>query len=214
MPSGTSAKRLVADGYDNMGDIYLEKLRDKRRTEIMDYVDEATEGLADGSRVLDLGCGAGTPYAEYLNERFDVVGVDISQRQLALARGYVPGATFLLADMATLPFGNATFAAITALYSIIHVPREEHAALFARLRELLEPGRRLFAVLGRNDWVATESDWLDSGVGMYWSHFDADTNLRLVEDAGFRVLKSDLVPDPIGGGHLCVLAEAPTETPA
>jgi SAM-dependent methyltransferase len=135
------------------------------------------------------------------------VGVDISQRQLALARGFVPNATFLLADLASLPLGNATFRAITALYSIIHVPREEHAALFARLWELLEPGCRLFAVLGRSDWVASEADWLDSGVDMYWSHFDADTNLRLVGDAGFHVLRSEIVADPIGGGHLYVLAE-------
>ena len=209
MPSGSSLKRLVADGYDNMGDVYLDRLRGKRRPEITQYIDQATEGLDDGARVLDLGCGAGTPYVEYLSARFDVVGVDISQRQLALARGFVPKASFLLADMATLPFGRATFAAMTALYSIIHVPREEHEALFARMLELLEPGRQLFAVMGRNDWVDSESNWLDSGVGMYWSHFDADTNLRLVEEAGFRIIRSDIVPDPLGGAHLFVLAEKP-----
>ena len=207
MPSGTSAKRLVADGYDNMGDVYLDRLRGKRRPEITAFVDEAVEGLPEGTRVLDLGCGGGRPYSEYLSARFDVVGVDISQRQLAMARGFVPEATFLLADMASLPFGNATFGAITALYSIIHLPRAEHAALFSRIRELLEPGGRVFGVMGQSDWVASESDWLDSGVEMYWSHFDADTNLRLVGDAGFRVIRSQIVPDPIGGGHLYVLAE-------
>ena len=207
MPSGTSAKRLVADGYDNMGDVYLDRLRGKRRPEITAFVDEAVEGLPEGTRVLDLGCGAGRPYSEYLSARFDVVGVDISQRQLVLARGFLPDAAFLLADMASLPFGNATFGAITALYSIIHLPRAEHAALFSRIRELLEPGGRVFGVMGQSDWVASESDWLDSGVEMYWSHFDADTNLRLVGDAGFRVIRSQIVPDPIGGGHLYVLAE-------
>ncbi|MCI0890078.1 MAG: methyltransferase domain-containing protein [Chloroflexi bacterium] len=207
MPSGTSAKRLVADGYDNMGDVYLDRLRGKRRPEITAFVDEAVEGLPEGTSVLDLGCGAGRPYSEYLSARFDVVGVDISQRQLAMARGFLPDAAFLLADMASLPFGNATFGAITALYSIIHLPRAEHAALFSRIRELLEPGGRVFGVMGQSDWVASESDWLDSGVEMYWSHFDADTNLRLVGDAGFRVIRSQIVPDPIGGGHLYVLAE-------
>ena len=207
MPSGTSAKRLVADGSDNMGDVYLDRLRGKRRPEITAFVDEAVEGLPEGTRVLDLGCGGGRPYSEYLSARFDVVGVDISQRQLAMARGFLPDAAFLLADMASLPFGNATFGAITALYSIIHLPREEHAALFSRIRELLEPGGRVFGVMGQSDWVASESDWLDSGVEMYWSHFDADTNLRLVGDAGFRVIRSQIVPDPIGGGHLYVLAE-------
>ncbi len=77
MPSGSSLKRLVADGYDNMGDVYLDRLRGKRRPEVTQYIDRATEGLDDGSRVLDLGCGAGRPYVEYLSDRFDVVCVDI-----------------------------------------------------------------------------------------------------------------------------------------
>ena len=207
MPSGGSLKRLVADGYDSMADVYLDRLRGKRSPEITQYIDQATEGLDDGARVLDLGCGAGKPYVEYLSARFDVVGVDISQRQLALAHRFVRRASFLLADMATLPFGSATFAAITILYSIVHVPREEHESLFARLHQLLAPGRRLFAVMGRTDWVGKESDWLGSGVDMYWSHFDADTNLRMVEAAGFHVLKSEQVADPIGGAHPFVLAE-------
>ena len=63
MPSGSSLKRLVADGYDNMGDVYLDRLRGKRRPEITDYVDQATEGLPDGSRVhaiIPPGCRNGT----------------------------------------------------------------------------------------------------------------------------------------------------------
>jgi hypothetical protein len=28
---------------------------------------------------------------------------------------------------------------------------------------------------------------------MYWSHFDADTNRRLFQDAGFSLLEADVV---------------------
>ena len=209
MPSLTSAsaKRLVANGYDQIAAKYQEWRKRSPKDDMVAHLDRVTEGLSDGNRVLDLGCGSGLPYGQYLSERFDVVGVDISPGQLKLGRELESGPAFLLADMASLPFGNATFGAITALYSIIHLPRAEHAALFSRIRELLEPGGRVFGVMGQSDWVASESDWLDSGVEMYWSHFDADTNLRLVGDAGFRVIRSQIVPDPIGGGHLYVLAE-------
>jgi len=207
MLDSATVKRRVAEGYDGMADVYLERLRGKRRPEVDAYIDDATAGLAEGARVLDLGCGAGRPHTEYISQRFGAIGVDISRRQLALARGFVPDADFLLADMASLPFGEASFDAITVLYSVIHVPRDEHAALFSGLYALLAPGRRLFVVMGQTDWVGKESDWLGSGVEMYWSHFDADSNRQLVADAGFRVLKSELVPDPIGGHHLFVLAE-------
>jgi len=41
-----------------------------------------------------------------------VTGVDLSARQLALARGYVPGADFNQADMATIDLPIASLAAV------------------------------------------------------------------------------------------------------
>jgi hypothetical protein len=99
------------------------------------------------------------------------------------------------------------FDAIVALYSIIHVPRERHAALFAELRELLRPGRRLLAVLGQNDWEGSESDWLIEGADMWWSHYDAAAYRRMLPEVGLKIVESDVVPDPLGGAHLFVVAE-------
>jgi hypothetical protein len=45
---------------------------------------------------------------------------------------------------------------------------------------------------------------------MYWSHFDADTNLRLLRDAGFEIVHDEIVPDPMGhGAHLFALVRRP-----
>ena len=202
-------KRTVAEGYDRIADVYLHWRERTPKQRITTYLDRVTELLPNGARVLDLGCGGGVPYAAMLSGRFDVIGVDISAGQVALARRLVPGAAFLLADMSSLAFRPGTFDAIIALYSIIHVPREEHTSLLQRLYELLQPGGRMLAVLGRDDWVGRESDWLVPGVEMYWSHFDAETNRRMVERAGFRLLDTQIEPDPLDGAHLFVVAEKP-----
>ena len=208
MPSAGDAKRLVAEGYDRIAEVYM-GWRDRSTKDCMiDHLDRVTKGLGDTARVLDLGCGSGAPYGAYLSERFDVVGVDISRGQLKLGRELVSGPAFLLADMARLPLKHGTFGAIMALYSIIHVPREQHEQLWADLHALLEPGGCLFAVLGTTDWVGTESDWLVAGVEMYWSQFDNDTSCRMLEHAGFSILTTELIPDPLGDGgmHLYVVA--------
>ncbi len=208
MPSISSAKRLVADGYDQIAATYLEWRERRPKDYMIAHLDRVTGGLSDGSRVLDLGCGSGLPYGKYLSERFDVVGVDISPGQLKLGRELGSGPTFALADMASLPLKHGTFDAIAALYSVIHVPREQHEELWADLHSLLRPGGRLFVVLGDTEWVGTESDWLVPGVEMYWSQFDRDTGCRMIEDAGFRILTTELIPDPLGDGglHLYVVA--------
>ena len=202
-------KLAVAEGYDRVADVYLHWRERTPKQRITTYLDRVTELLPQGARVLDLGCGGGVPYTAMLSGRFDVTGVDISAGQVALARRLVPGAVFLLGDMSSLAFRPGTFGAIIALYSIIHVPREEHEPLLQRLFELLRPGGRMLAVLGRDDWGGREPDWLVPGVEMYWSHFDAETNRRMVERAGFRTLDAQIEPDPLDGAHLFVLAEKP-----
>jgi hypothetical protein len=47
--------------------------------------------------------------------------------------------------------------------------------------------------------------WL--GAPMFWSHYDAGTNLKLLADARLIVKSSEEVPDPNGhGSHQFVLA--------
>ena len=211
MTRSVDPKLLVARGYDRIAEGLFQRQRQTPPSGVKRaYLDRLTEELQPGARILDLGCGAGVPSTAYLSERFDVVGVDISPGQLALARRHVPAPTFLLADMCSLAFKPLSFDGIVAFYSIIHIPRAEHETLLGRLFDWLRPGGRLVAVMGRDDWESTESDWLGLGAEMYWSHFDAETSLALVERAGFRPLLSNVEPDPFDGGHLFVLAEKPS----
>ncbi len=204
-------KLTVARGYDRIAEGYLlwrtTLGREKRD---LGYIERLAAGLPEGACVLDLGCGAGVPYTAYLSQRFDTVGVDISRGQLALARGYVPGASLVLGDMGSLAFRPGTFDAIAAIYSIIHVPREEHGPLLARTCEWLRPGGRLLAVLGANAWEGVDEDWLDLGATMFWSHFDAEASRSMVERAGLHILESAIEEDDDHDAwHLFVLAEKP-----
>ena len=98
---------------------------------------------------------------------------------------------------------------ISTIGTIIHLPRTEHEPLFQRMFSWLRPGGRLLAVLGRQDWHGKEQNWLVEGVEMLWSHYGTDVNLEMATDAGFNVIESEIVPDPMGGGHLYLLAEKP-----
>jgi trans-aconitate methyltransferase len=113
-------------------------------------------------RVLDLGCGTGVPWTRWLADRFEVVGVDISDAQLGLARRNVPGATFVRSDLSELNVPSGTMHAVVALYSISHVPRKEHASLLTRVASLLEPEGFFAAILGAED----SPDWTGSWLGV------------------------------------------------
>jgi len=188
-------KRIVAEGYDTMAARYLAWSDLRPSPTRLRYLALALELIPPGSDVLDLGCGAGVPMTAALAEGRTVIGVDISETQLEMARRNVPGATFLQADMTTLTFEPASFDAVVAFYSLTHVPRDEQAQLLERIRAWLRPGGLFLASMGADDEPGdVEPDWL--GVEMYFSHFGAKANRRLVEGAGLVIERSVLAVEP------------------
>ncbi len=179
-------KQFVAHGYDQIAEAYL-AARDAASPD--GPLAQLIAALPPGAPVLDLGCGAGVPVAQQLAARFAVTGVDISARQLALARAHVPTGRFLQADMTTVEFPAASFAAVVACYSIIHVPREEQGALVARICSWLSPGGLFLATWAVEAWEGEEEF---HGGRMWWSHYDPDTSLDLLRAAGFEIAATHL----------------------
>jgi SAM-dependent methyltransferase len=206
-----AAKRIVEQGYDRVAERHRAWSAGIRQAERQRYTHELLDRLPLGADVLELGCGQGTPTTRLLAERFTVTGVDISARQLELARSVVPNATFLHADMASLSFPPQSFDGVAAFFSLIHVPREEHASLLEHIAGWLRPGGLLVATMGVRDSPGdVEEDWL--GAPMYFSHWDAGANRRLVEQSGLRILSArEETADEDGApiAFLWIVAEKP-----
>jgi SAM-dependent methyltransferase len=180
-------KRLVAESYDRIGERYLQWRAPQHEEGTGPWLSILREHLAPRSKVLDLGCGAGIPLTRALAESFEVIGVDISARQIQLARSNVPGVRFINADIAAVDFPSATFDAAVGSYSFIHIPRAEHEALFRKIADWLKPGGLLLANFGLgNREVDYKNDWL--GVPMFWSSFDAPGERAALASAGFELL--------------------------
>lgn len=90
-----------------------------------DYEQEAQQVLrvaedhlrAPGKSLLDVACGTGR-HIEYLKDRYEVEGLDISEGMLAAARIRNPNVTFHHGDMIGFELGRS-FDVITCLFSAI-----------------------------------------------------------------------------------------------
>jgi cyclopropane fatty-acyl-phospholipid synthase-like methyltransferase len=188
---GDPRKRAVRAGYDAIADRYLAWGRLVCGDPRARFLDELLRRLPAGARVLDLGCGAGMPSTAALAERCEVVGVDISEQQLVRARTNVPDATFLHEDFADLELPAESYDAVTAFYSVSHVPRDEHAQLFERIAGWLVPGGWFLASLGVDDSPDVTQEWL--GVPMFFSSHPTETNRALVRTAGLELVLDEVV---------------------
>jgi SAM-dependent methyltransferase len=207
----TDRRATIEAAYDALGDSFRAWSDRIEGDPWARFVDELAARLPAGGRVLDLGCADGTKTAR-LADRFEVVGVDVSERQLELARANVPGATFVHADFTDLELPSRTFDAVMALYSMVHTPRDEHAALLARFRGWLKPGGHLLVCMSHAGGPDRFETWL--GVEMFFSGFDAQTNGRITRRAGFELLVEEVVwmHQPEGEtAFFWVLARNPSE---
>jgi len=199
-------KEIVKSGYNKIAGRYLaERTRDSADVHLLD---DFIELLAPASKVLDAGCGAGVPITQMLAARFDVVGVDFSETQIKLAKKNVPNAHFLCKDLTQLDLPDESLDGICSYYAIIHIPREEHETLLANFYRLLKKGGIALLCLGAQHLVDDiDEDYL--GTRMYWSHYDTETYLKMLNENGFSIIWAKHITDETceSAKHLFVLAQ-------
>jgi len=113
--------------------------------------------LSNGSRVLDVCCGSGAsalPAAEAVGSEGKVIGVDLAEQLLELARTkaiqrHLGNIEFEVGDMLSMRFPPASFDAVVCVFGIFFVP--DMAKAVSELWSRVRPGGKLAVTTwGRN----------------------------------------------------------------
>lgn len=92
-------------------------------------------------KVLDMACGTGDVSIALRRKGLDVVGADISENMLALARKKAPGIDFRYGDASELPFADGSFDAVTIAFGIRNF--DKRAQCIRELHRVLKDGGML-----------------------------------------------------------------------
>jgi len=188
-----SDKETIRRGYDELAETYASRRSENERE--VAVLKEFLGTLSEPTRLLDAGCGQGTPVLPRVGQQRTAVGLDFSREQLRIAAETAPLARLVHGDMMRLPFRDSVFDAVTAYNSLIHIPLAEHRAVIAEFARVLRPGGKVLISEAPEEFERTNEDWLDSGVTMTWSMAGERATQSQLQDAGFQIINHWDVPD-------------------
>jgi SAM-dependent methyltransferase len=135
--------------YDGLAEWYRDHISALRLHEVAHRSALGLLGAGEG-RCLDLGCGTGFAVPALVAAGWQVVGVDVSADQLAVAGGV--DAELVQADAADMPFEDDSFDAVVSV--LTHTDFDDPGSVFAEVHRVLRPGGRFVYVGSHPCFVA------------------------------------------------------------
>ena len=147
---------------------------------------ECVAGATAGP-VADVGCRPGRVAAFLAAHGLDVIGVDVSQAMLDVAREAHPGIRFDEGRLAALPLPDESLAGAVCWYSIIHTPPAHLDDVFVELeRVLADEGSLLVAFQAGEREGVHRADAYGSGLTLTSYRHCPDEVARQLTAAGLQ----------------------------
>ena len=155
-------------------------------------------GLQKGDEILDIACGAGDHSVLFAKNGLKVSGFDLSRSLISaaekLAKQEEVEVNFYTGDMREINFPAKSFDAITAVYSLFHVPKADHQRLFEKMHRWLNPrGCLLFTYATKEYTGSDEFDGYKEFMGqqLYYSHKTSKALYKDLINSGFKITSTD-----------------------
>ena len=137
-------------GWERVADKYDSVWSSLTRQFIPHLIDDAK--VTAGMSVLDVACGPGYLSATAKELGAIPIGIDFSEKMIAIAKEMFPGIPFVQGDAQDLPFEDADFDRVLANFGLLHLSHPEKACAEA-FRVLKAGGKFGFTV-----WAGPEDN--------------------------------------------------------
>jgi SAM-dependent methyltransferase len=143
-------------------------------------------------KVCDLGCGSGHIGAHLQSLGLQVIGIDLSPGMVDEARRRYPQVPYEVGDMQDLKLGKDSLGGIVALYSIIHLRRENLVDAFRGMSHVLKRGGLLLVAFHRGQGELHEDEELGFPVSFDCTLFEPEEVAGAMEKAGLAVAETTI----------------------
>ena len=182
---------------DHLGEAYLRYAFTKGTEQEVDFLVEVLDLQPGRDRVLDVGCGPGRHAHALARRGIDVVGIDISERFVELARRNAPPqALFEVCDARRLPFVDEFDAVISLCQGAFGLVGEDDPSVLDGMARAAKAGTGRVALTAFSAYFAIryleETDSFDAASGV--NHERTTVRNEQGEEAEFDLWTSCFTP--------------------
>lgn len=161
-------------------DCYIEYHQKTHSIDMLAIYDEVRKWVANGSRILDAGCGTGRDTQYFLKNGFKVTSFDASLKMVELCNEY-PFAYCEQKSFDTINYPSK-FDLVWACASLLHLDKDELKRAFYKLFKSLKDGGILYFSLKSNS--------IDNSERQYYYYNQQEIDLILTDTLRMRFIKS------------------------
>lgn len=149
--------------------------------------------LPSGAKIIDIGCGPGRDAKVFSGYGIEVIGIDFSSKMVELARQIAPGCSFRVMDIESLAFSPESFHGIWANCALLHVPKQNIPSVLDKMHKILKPKGVLYLSVKQSHIDESfEADDRYEGVEKYWSFYELDELVKLLNEAKFQIMDVEI----------------------
>ncbi len=173
------------DSYNKIAEEYFEKTF---KIDVGKKINQFLSYMSKRGTILDVGCGPGRDAKTFTDKGYTVVGIDLSDNLLEIARGQAPKAQFINMDIRDMDFDKDSFDGIWAMSSLMHLEKEQFPEVLEKCHSLLMVDSPFYFCLKRGDGERLEPDKRYGGVEKYFSYYQDDEIKRILSGTKFEIL--------------------------
>ena len=178
-----AAYNLAAQRYH---DLFHEEMQEKEFDRRL--LDSFALKFDTTSLICDAGCGPSGHIGRYMFYKgLQVIGVDISDKSIELARRYNPGMRFEREDIGAMTFADGTFDGILSYYSIINTPKIYVDRIFREFSRVLKPNGYVLVTVKAGTAEGYVDDLLGIRTKIFLALFTEQEIIQYLYHTGFAV---------------------------
>ena len=192
---------MTSDRYKETSEFYKgldERYANFRENVAPKEIYEFIKLLPKKGRILDVGCCGGRDSKIFNQKGLRVIGIDISESFLRVARKKVPKAKFIKMNLLELKFPEDYFDAIWAHAVMLHIKRKNIPKVLKDFHRTLKPGGILHITVKKGKGATFKKEKFAADKGRMFVYFTKEEMEKFVKEAGFKIISSRFLPDSFG----------------